>query len=366
MTIALPLLIALLAPAENTVVIKKLGVPRFAHGLAADQYKSPGEHGLANAFDGDPATIWWLPMPALAESGYTVDVQLAQPVQLDQVRVTPDPPAAPAPPPPAGKKAAPAAPAGRPGRLTSVELNFWDKSLSTTYPIYKRSLSLPADRPVADLGIPETARWNSALINDETFGDKRRAKGYGDTVPFPPTIDALTIVVQGVEPGELPPTIAEVQFLLHKAVLPVADLSELKTKQRAFIENGLRHIVEGRYFVGPDRTLQFSYSGGLYEVPAADWAAGKAEDKSRKKLGTWRIEAARLEIQTTGRKWEPVDYTIDEAPGRVLFRTKQVAGEYSVATRAPVPEGATAPASEPAPAPNVNSTPGFEPPPLVE
>jgi hypothetical protein len=267
---------------------------------------------------------------------------------------------------PAAGSRAKGPPPGKPGRLTSVELNFWDKSLSTTFPIYKRSLSLPADRPVADLAIPETARWNSALINDDGFGDKRRAKGYGDTVPFPPTIDALTIVVQGVEAAQLPPTIAEVQFLLHKAVLPVADLSELKSKQRAFIENGLRHIVEGRYFVAPDRTVQFSYSGGLYEIPAGDWAAGKAEDKSRKKLGTWRIDAAKLEIQTAGRKWEPVDYTIDEAPGRVLFRTKPIAGEYSVATRAPTPEGAPAPASEAAPAPNLNTTPGFEPPPLVE
>jgi len=365
MTIALPLLIALLAPAENAVVIKKLGVPRFAHGLAADQYRSPGAHGLANAFDGDPATVWWLPTPAIAESGYTVDVQLATPVQIDQLRITLDPPVVPNPPPRAGKKAAP--PAGRPGRLTSVELNFWDKSLSTTYPIYKRSLSLPADRPFADLGIPETARWNSALINDETFGDKRRAKGYGNTVPFPPTIDALTIVVQGVEPGELPPMIAEVQFLLHKTLLPIADLSELKAKQRAFIENGLRHIVEGRYFVGPDRTLQFSYSGGLYEFTAANWAAGNMDEKHRKKLGTWRIEAARLEIQASTRAWEPVDYTIDEAPGRVLFRTNPVAGEFAVATRAPVPEGAAAPPPEAAtPAPNINSTPGFEPPPLVE
>ena len=333
----------------NTVVIKKLSVARYAHSLAADQYKSPGEHALPNAFDGDPATIWYVPAPALSEPGYTVEVSLAAPVQVDQLRIVVDPSPG---------------PLGRAARFSSVELNFWDRSLSTTFPIYKRMLSIPIDRPAADLAVPNPAKWNAQLINDDGFGDKRRSRGFGDTIPLPLTIDALTIVVQETTPGVSPATVADVLFMLHGVTLQVARMDEVKSRHRVFIETGLKHIVEGRYFVGPTRTLHFGYSGAVSEISAADWAAGRAEGKSRKKLGSWRIEGARLEF-AAGKKFEPVDYALDEAPTRVMFRTPPVAGEYSVATRAP--NAPPAPGSEAAPLPpTLGNTPGYEPPPLIE
>ena len=349
----LPLVVALWAPAENAVALKKLSVARYAHSLAADQFKSPGEHALPNAFDGDPATIWWVPAAAMGDPGYTVEALFAAPVQLDQVRIVVDPPMPPA--------------KGHHGRFIKVELNFWDRSLSTQYPIYKRMLSIPADRPSADLAIPNTAKWNAQLINDDGFGDKRRAKGYGDNVPYPITIDSLSMVVQDTLTADLPATIADVQLMLHGQPLPYAGVEELKAKHRAFIETGIKHITEGRYFVSPARTVQFGYSGGLYEITAANWTAGLVDDKNRKKLGTWRIEGGRLEIAPgNGKKFEPVDYAFDDAPTHVVLRNSVAAGEYAVATRAPAAPNA-APASEPAPAaPALTNTPGYEPPPLLE
>ncbi len=374
----LPVFAGLLAPPGNSIELKRVVVVQPPHLTAADQCTAPGIHAPVLAFDGNPATAWWLPPAASGEGGYSVHVEFAHPATFDQVRVLIEPPAAEPEAPPVDPKAAAkaakaaakaaraadAAKAGKPARLTRVELAFWDSTLSTKTPIYKRMLNISPDRPTADLGLPAPLKWNSDLINDEDAGDRRRARGLGDTIPFPLSADAITLSVQEIAPGDRAPSLAEVSFMLGGAPLPVSGSDGVEQRHLAYVEAGIRHIIEGRYFVAKEHTFFFEKGGALWEIPAKTWAAGDPGGKGHRRLGDWRVDHARFEVKTAG-KFEPVDYTLDDAPQSVILRTKPISGTFAVAVAPPAPASG-APANEAAVAPTLTNQPGYEPPPLVE
>lgn len=346
---------ALAAPA---VELSKVGVSHPPHLTAADQHLAPGLHAPVRAFDGDPATHWALPPAATSEPGYAVSVEFKTPIPIDALRLiaVPGAPAAPGSAARAGKGAAPP----KPARLTRVEIGFFDRGISAQVPVYKRTLAIPADRPTADLGLSPPLRWNAALIEDESAGEKRRQRGLGDEIPFPLNIDGLSVTVVEMEPGEAPPTLAEVSVALNGQTYAPQGVEAIAKRGVAYIEAGIRHILEGRYLVGPERTLAFDAGGGLFAIAAADWQAGKLDGRARKRLGDWRVAQARLEFKPAGGRFEPVAYALDDAPRSVTLGPSALAGEYAVSSRAP--EAAAAPKAPP----TGGKKPQDDAPPLLE
>ena len=365
------LLLAHPAPLAGINLVK-LSAPHPSHCLAADQWRDPGAHDPFRALDGDATTEWWLCDDAALEAGYSVALQFGEPVAFDKVRLHVGQSTT-----LQGEGSKKSAVAG--ARPVRFELSFFNRKLSERFPIYTRAMSVPPERATVDLGLPGPLRWNPALINDEDFGDRKRAAGYGAEVPYPLTVDGVTISFQEIDGGMGGEVILkDLIFFLGGEPLVVKNLEEQRQKHLAYIELGLTHILDGRYLVGPKQVLYLGKSGVISGISPPHWLAGNVTDKTKKRLGTWRIAGQRLEFTLAGKKPEPVHYAIDDAPSRVELRSGPLAGAYrvSVAPRASgqvagasdAPAGATpgvAPPIEAAP-PTLGNEPGYEPPPLLE
>ena len=338
--------------AVNALGVQTITATYPRHCLSADQRLDPRRDAPIAAFDGDDATAWSLCPAAEQTSGYSIDVTLTRALITDGLRVVFAPPAL-----PAGKgKAAMTTEALR-GRVTHLEVALYDTSLSTTTPVITRVLE-PADgRPAREVTLAPPLKWNPKLIEDEAFGQARVARGLSDFLPAPLRVDRISLIVRGVEPAELPAQVAEVGFKWNGALVPVTGVAEAQTRHTAFIEKGLKHILEDRWVVSDERAVHFEPTGTLWSVERADFDAGLAS-KNRKRLGAWAINAGRLMVGASKAAPQPVGYFLDDAPRRVVL-AGLLAGEYRVVSTAPEP-------SAPPDAPMSNAPTSAEPPLLLE
>jgi len=325
------------AAAATPVKVKTIRAAQPPHCLAAEQWRAALKYAAVNLFDGDPATTWRLCPRAEREPGYALDVRFAGPVELDAVRIDLV----------AGARA--------PARL---DVAFYNTALSRRFPIHYAEMSLPAGRTTHELSLDGPLKWNPMLLNDLGFRERRRKAGYSETeVPRPLAVDGITLVFRKLAPGAGPVEIADLTLLRDEEALPVEGLDAARKRYIDFLARGLRHILADRYLVAEDRVLCFAKGGKLREHTPEDWKAGKVD--GGKILGTWRIEAGRLELRSR-HKFEPVSYFIDDAPFKVELLSKPVAGTYRVATRPPKAEGSKGPA------PTLGADPTGEPPPLLD
>jgi hypothetical protein len=334
------------AASEPSVTVTEVRAPSPPHCLADEQWKDADRTSPINLFDGDVNTSWVLCPDATTEPGYSVEILFAQPVAIDRLDVVLS------------------ADAASRSKLKHVDVGLRDSRLSTLYPIHVHPLEVVDGRREQSVSLKGRLDWGSMLVDDMGFADRRRKLGMDVyEVPHPVTIDGLWLIFRDFEPGKPPPALAELRLYRDDKPVPFGGIAEARAAHSKFLEQGLEHILRGRFLVADDRTLAFTPEGVVWSIPRAEWDQGHVtSDGSKtspvKKVGEYRIHGSRLEL-TAGKKTEPVRYSIDESPQKVVLG-EPFAGTYAVHTAPPKGAETAAPtlaAEPPAPASKSDAPP---------
>jgi hypothetical protein len=323
------------APTPEPIRVRDVRAPSMPHCFAEDQWVDPMANSPINLLDGDPESAWTLCTEAAEMQDYTVRVRFAAPVAVDLVRLV-------IPPDTSGRM--------RPQR---VEIALHDSALSDRLPIYFRELAIAPDRAFHDVGLTGKLSWNPSLINDVAFHARRRARRLDEfEIQKPLRTDGITLVFRKMGAGDRPPRIAELALQLGGRNLPVADVELARRNHAAYIEQGLRQVLEGNYLVSFRRVVGFGPDGTLWTITpdAFRGGAGMPSDgppivgdeaavtstvvAPPRRAGRWRIEGGRLLMGREG-GGAAVGYRVDRAPDEVKLLDGPFAGTWNAAAQPP-------------------------------
>ena len=326
---------------KQNLEVLDVSAPHPKHCLDERQWRGFRGHTPFNLFDGDPKSLWQPCSYALADEGYTVNIDLKTPIEFDGLEIIQ-----------ASKGSLINSEVGERTRTSKkgetppsihrfehLQLLFFNHDISVKYPIYFQEIQFDGDDRIK-IKYDGALKWNPRLLGDSMFDERRRALKLSPKGISPPLkTHKIGIVFPRFDSSQPPPALAELKFYLRGVEIKVTNLAQREREYSEVMSKVYELMVKDFMFIGERRAMIFSHTGTI-------WAM-EDEEEEAKVIGGWRFNQDRLEYDISSRQrqrvsakrrakierareqyYQPLSLILDEAPDRVFIKTGELQGEY--------------------------------------
>ena len=310
---------------EQRIRIRGISAPHPSHCMSAEQWRSPRASSPLSLFLSEEA---WAPCPrAIAEEGYTIFFRLAEPVEIDELRLSPPPPPArrggAASPAPSRRGAGPVV-QPHPGQrlVRELEVLLFDNRISRRRPIHVEPLRVLDNFPWPRIRFEGPVSWNPRLLQESGFSRRREALSFPlEGAPPPLRIDRFGVVIRRADPGEGHALVGRLSFFRAGREIPFERLPRLRSALAKRLGDRVEAALRQGALVSDERWLIFAPSGVI-------WGLFGEEDEPRR-AGQWRRVDDHIELSPVGReRFEALPIWVDELPTSLEIRHPLIGGTY--------------------------------------
>lgn len=337
--------------------ISEVSAPHPKHCFDERQWRGAHLFNPYNLFDGSPQTAWQLCGFSIKDPGYTVHFKLETPIEIDGFEITQ-----------ALKSAQVMSEWGDKKRRRNrrranrrgaepqrdqlrtfkrVQVLLFNQALSARYPFYFQEVKFDGDAKVS-LEYRDLMAWNSILVGDSGFDERRRGLGLSPSGVTPPVkIDQFSLVFWEYEGSGAPPALINFTLKLKGQRYQLMNLEPQRQAHAIAVSKTYDLFTSDYMFIGDERAMIFSRSGTIWGM--------EGEEETPKVMGAWRFSEGRIEVdvspqqkrRTSARQrkainarrkgsYQPLHMILDDAPRLARIVEGALAGEYEL-QRAPVP-----------------------------